>query len=189
MGRFYCGHDAIMVRMPKKKLKKQSDKALRSQVKKEQAPARSAESSPRDDVNESNLPIVPRSPKEKAMRNRWLAFLTMVAVIAIALAHRGRRDDYVERYKAWLLEGRAGETLKTTHTAAVGYSAEHGRFPAAHAVGGPAADRLLDDPLSSGAITSYAMDYHSADSGTSYEVVAGRGLDLHATFSQIKSGS
>jgi hypothetical protein len=176
MGRFYCGHDAIMVRMPKKKLKKQSDKALRSQVKKEQAPARSAESSPRDDVNESNLPIVPRSPKEKAMRNRWLAFLTMVAVIAIALAHRGGGGDYVERYKAWLLEGRAGETLKTTHTAA-------------HAVGGPAADRLLDDPLSSGAIPSYAMDYHSADSGTSYEVVAGRGLDLHATFSQIKSGS
>ena len=110
-----------MVRMPKKKLKKQSDKALRSQVKKEQAPARSAESSPRDDVNESDLPIVPRSPKEKAMRNRWLAFLTVVAVIAIALAHRGGGDD--------------------------------------------------------------------ADSGTSYEVVAGRGLDLHATFSQIKSGS
>jgi hypothetical protein len=54
-----------MGRMPKKKLKRQSDKALLAQVKKEMAQPRSAESTRRDAVHEGTSPLVPRSTKEK----------------------------------------------------------------------------------------------------------------------------
>ena len=62
-----------MGRMPKNKLKRQSDKALLAQVKKEMAQPRAAESTRSEDLDEGDPPIVPRSTKEKAMRNRWLA--------------------------------------------------------------------------------------------------------------------
>ena len=86
-----------MSRMPKKKLKKQSDEALLLEVKKEMARPRAAESTRSEDLNEDDPPIVPRSPKEKAMRNRWLAFLMIaVAVIAMLFAHGGRGGVYLE---------------------------------------------------------------------------------------------
>jgi hypothetical protein len=164
--------------MPKGKLQKQSDEALLAEVRKEMAKPRAAESTREDDVDvvdvkESELPVVPRSIKEKAMRNRWLAFLIiMAAVIAVLFAHGQWGGAYVERHKTSFFESGARETLKTISTAAVSYSAEHGKFPAKLADMGPQGDKLLDDPTSSGAIMGYAIDYHSADAGKSYGVVA-----------------
>jgi hypothetical protein len=56
--------------------------------------------------------------------------------------------------------------------AAFNHSTDHGRVPATLADMGPAGDRLLADPLSSGAILGYTIDYHSFDPGKSYGVMA-----------------
>ncbi len=162
-----------MVRMPKKKLKKQSDEALLSEVKKEMAKPRAAESTRSENLNGGDPQVIQRTAKEKATRNRWLAFsIIMVAVIAVLFAHGEWGGAYPERHTTWLFEAGARETLKTINTAAMNYSAEHGRFPATLADMGPAGDRLLNDPMSSGAILGYAIDYHSSDSGKSYGVMA-----------------
>src|SRR4029077_7843740 len=103
---------------------------------------------------------------EKAVRNRWLAFLmTMVAVIAVLFAHGQWGGAYAERHKTWLFEDNARKALKTISAAADNYSTEHGRFSATLSDMGPAGDRLLDYPMSSGAILGYAIDYHSEDAG------------------------
>jgi hypothetical protein len=162
--------------MPKNKPKKQSDEALLAEVKKEMAKTRAAKSTREDredDVGKSDPPVVPRSDKEKAMRNRWLAFLAIiVAVLAVLFAHGEWGGAYVERHQTRVFEANAKEALKTINTAAVSYSSQHGRFPATLADMGPAGARLLDDPMSSGAILGYAIDYHSTDSGKSYGLMA-----------------
>ena len=71
--------------MPKQKLKKQSDQALLAEVKKEMAQPR-AESTCSEDLNKGDPPTAPRSTKEKAMRNRWLAFFD--AIIASRVVDR-----------------------------------------------------------------------------------------------------
>jgi hypothetical protein len=162
----------MMGRMPKKKLKKQSDEALLTQVKKEMARPRAAESTRGEDVDESDPPIIARSTKEKAMRNCRLLFLiTMVAFIALLFAHGQWGGAYAERHQNSFFEAGAREALNTINAAAVSYSTEHGKFPATLADMGPAGDRLLDDAISRGAILGYAIDYHS-DSGTGYGVMA-----------------
>jgi hypothetical protein len=173
MGRFYFGRNAIMGRMPKKKLKKQSDQAQLSQVKKEMAQPRAAESTRSKALREGDPQILPRSIEEKAMRNRWLAFLIMmVAAIAVFLAHGEWGGAYAERHKTRLFETNARDTLRTISTAVAAYSTEHGRFPVTLADMGPAGDKLLNGPMSSGAILGYAIDYRSSDSGRSYAVMA-----------------
>jgi hypothetical protein len=53
-------------RMPKKKSEKQSDEALLSEVKKDMAQPRAAESAKGGDLKEGDPEIVSRSTKEKA---------------------------------------------------------------------------------------------------------------------------
>jgi hypothetical protein len=103
------------------------------------------------------------------MRNRWLAFLIiMVAVIAVLFAHGEWGGASVELHKTSTFQTGTRETLKAISAASVNYSTEHGRFPAILADIGPAGDRLLADPLSSGAIFGYTIDYHSCDAGKRY---------------------
>jgi hypothetical protein len=162
-----------MGRMPKNKSKKQSDEELLSEVKKEMAQPRAAESTRSENLNEVDPPVVPRSPREKAMRNRWLAFLMItVAVIAILFVHGEWGGAYAERHTTGLFEANARDTLRTISTAAAAYFTKHGKFPVTLADMGPAGDRLLDDPMSRGVILGYSIDYRSADSGRSYGVMA-----------------
>jgi hypothetical protein len=165
-----CHHGAVM---PKKKLQKQSDEALLAEVKKEMALPRAAEFTLTKDLDPGDPLVVERTSKEKAMRNRWLAFLIiMVAVIAVLFAHEQWGGAYVERQKNSFFESGAREALQTINTAAVSYSAEHGKFPAKLADLGPQGAKLLDDPLSSGAIMGYTIDYHSSDAGKAYGLMA-----------------
>jgi hypothetical protein len=165
-----CQHGAVM---PKEKLQKLSDEALLLEVQQEMAQPRAAESTRKVDVKKSDRPVVPRSAKEKAMKNRWLAFLiALVAVFAVLFAHGEWGGAYAERYNNRLFEANAREALKTINVAAVNYSAEHGRFPATLAEMGPQGAKLLDDPMSSGKILGYAIEYHSLDSGKTYGVMA-----------------
>jgi len=107
------------------------------------------------------------------MRNRWIAFLTiMIAVIAVLFAHGEWGGAYVERENNRLFEATARETLRTINIAAVAYSAKHGTFPETLEDMGPAGDKLLDYAVSSGTTFGYAFHYHSSDSGRSYGVIA-----------------
>jgi hypothetical protein len=173
MERFYIERHAIMDCMAKKKLQKQSDEALLAEVKKEMAQPRAAESTRTKDLDQDDPLIVQRTVKEKAMRNRWLAFLIiMVAAIAVLFAHEQWGGAYVERHKNSFFESGAREALQTINTAAISYSAEHGKFPAKLADMGPQGAKLLDDPLSAGAIMGYTIAYHSSDAGKGYGLVA-----------------
>jgi hypothetical protein len=173
MGRFSFARHAIMGLMPKKKLNKQSDEALLAEVKKEMAQPRAAESTRTEVLNHGDPQIVQRAAREKAMRNRWLAFLMITAaVIAVLFAHGEWGGAYAERHKTWLFEANARDTLRTISTAVAAYSTEHGRFPVTLADVGPAGDKLLNGAMSSGAILGYAIDYRTSDSGRSYGVMA-----------------
>jgi hypothetical protein len=159
--------------MPNKKLQKQSDEALLSEVKKEMAQPRAAESTRSELLAQDETQIVQRTAKEKAMRNRWLAFLVIiVAVISLLFAHGQWGGAYVERQKTSFFESGAREALNTIGAAAVSYSAEHGKFPATLADMGPQGAKLLDDPLSAGAIMGYTIAYHSSDAGKGYGLMA-----------------
>jgi hypothetical protein len=159
--------------MPSKKLKRQSDEALLAEVKKEMAQPRAAESTRIKVLNEGDPQIVQRAAREKAMRKRWLAFLTItVAVIAVLFAQGQWGGAYAERHKTWLFEANARDALTTISAAVAAYSTEHGTFPVTLADVGPAGDRLLNGPMSSGAILGYVIDYRTSDSGRSYGVMA-----------------
>jgi hypothetical protein len=173
MGRFYIARHAIVDRMPKNKLQKQSDEELLSEVKKEMAQPRAAESTRTADLDPDDPQIMQRAAKEKAMRNRWLAFLiAMVAIIAVLFAHEQWGGAYVERHKTSFFESGAREALQSIGAAAVAYSSQHGKFPAHLTDMGPEGDGLIDDALSSGAILGYAIDYQSSNAGQSYGVMA-----------------
>lgn len=159
--------------MPIKKLQKQSDAALLAEVKKEMGQPRVAMSTRGADLDQDDPQIVQRTAKEKAMRNRWLAFLVIiVAVISLLFVHEQWGGTYVERQKTSFFESGAREALNTISAAAVNYSAEHGKFPTKLADMGPQGDKLLDDPMSSGAIMGYSIAYHSSDAGKAYGLMA-----------------
>jgi hypothetical protein len=98
--------------------------------------------------------------------------IIMVAVLAVLFAYGEWGGAYVERPRTSSFETGAREALKAISAAAVHYSTEHGSFPATLADMGPAGDRLLADPLSSGAILGYTIGYHSFEARKSFGVMA-----------------